>query len=1006
METHSPSSTVSPQAFFSKLESLLVQKANEIQLAGRLGERLLSQQAELEAKIRELEEVQGLNQSTSSRARGVGGGEESDDEATGDVGEEARNRLAELENEVRNWETSNNEIFADLGVSSAGANGEDRVIQGQEIDLVSSPIDFGAPPVPPVPSIHSSETDSIGHSMRSAPATTTPSAAAASRRARNNAQHRANDIEFATEIGQSLLGEVRRLQALLSERDEQISKDRFEREALEGDLEELREAHKVQEGNIEKYKEENWNLEVQVQELRSSLAEAQDSHKKAEQERTRLTKQLATMRETVEQQKLESDKLRTQFDEFKQKHETDVARWGRDHATLAREKSDLQHSLETAKSELVKSKSRIGRVTSHGSHDFERLGGMDEEEEEEDEDEKDANGLMSERRKRRKTGDFHGPDSPSSIPDEKSELASSIIVHPTPENVAATQLLEDVLKVTDGAEAPESVDVLRSSLAQAHKQLLALRNVLKKESQTKMDLMKQLSERPVANGSAWEDEYDQVESSPTKMAGRGRGRGRGGRKRGGFRPAPSGLRRESTPDFEDEQDEDQHLTTNFADELGGADDDSIIEREEEWDGTDDLERSMRSETRFSLEGMDPAFMEFLRTRQEDDGSSAPQIAAKLGIGRQSADLSASAASRRSIASIIRDGDAQSEVSAVTHVPKPVTVDQETMTDFPEPEPKVVTVEVEKIVEVPKIIEIEKVVEVEKIVEKIVEVPKVVEVEKIVEKVVEKIVPAVIETPSTVPSSPPKELKEISIQTTPPPSPRTPTMPIPAISATSAMEDKVPVEVNHASTETDINQFTKETETQTEPSPSRPSSLPPRSRVDTLVASTPRPPAPVQLPSSVSNTSYASFDSARTSTPTQSIVGDRRDSIYTTRLSMDESVDGGGVTSDVESFEDAQESVGFHTPSHSISFGRSQPFDLNHMPAGRDSFDESETEDLTVLRGTDPSLEKLKRGTPAATSAVGLGPSAVPVVKVETVESGVQTDELILRPLSMYETNKR
>jgi hypothetical protein len=63
--------------------------------------------------------------------------------------------------------------------------------------------------------------------------------AQASRRAKRDqlASTRANDIEFATEIGQSLLTEVRRLQALLQERDEHIAEMSREKEGLAAALE-------------------------------------------------------------------------------------------------------------------------------------------------------------------------------------------------------------------------------------------------------------------------------------------------------------------------------------------------------------------------------------------------------------------------------------------------------------------------------------------------------------------------------------------------------------------------------------------------------------------------------------------------------------------------------------------------------------------------------------------------------------------------------------------------
>lgn len=53
------------------------------------------------------------------------------------------------------------------------------------------------------------------------------------RRQRNAQQNRALDMEFATEIGQNLLVEVRRLQSLLTERDRTITQMNEERDAWE-----------------------------------------------------------------------------------------------------------------------------------------------------------------------------------------------------------------------------------------------------------------------------------------------------------------------------------------------------------------------------------------------------------------------------------------------------------------------------------------------------------------------------------------------------------------------------------------------------------------------------------------------------------------------------------------------------------------------------------------------------------------------------------------------------
>ncbi len=69
-------------------------------------------------------------------------------------------------------------------------------------------------------------------------------------RRQRNAQHRALDMEFATEIGQNLLVEVRRLQALLSERDRALEKFGEEKESLDVERDGLIAAIRASDGNV------------------------------------------------------------------------------------------------------------------------------------------------------------------------------------------------------------------------------------------------------------------------------------------------------------------------------------------------------------------------------------------------------------------------------------------------------------------------------------------------------------------------------------------------------------------------------------------------------------------------------------------------------------------------------------------------------------------------------------------------------------------------------------
>ncbi|THH03317.1 hypothetical protein EW146_g10465, partial [Bondarzewia mesenterica] len=168
----------------------------------------------------------------------------------------------------------------------------------------------GTPPSPPFRNLDVSREEPD----RPKPAAGT-SAAQSSRRAKN-AAHRADDVEFAFEIGSGLLTEVRRLQSLLGERDKALQDMKEERDDLEKTVESLRDALKTQEQQTDKFKEENWNLEVTLQELRVQLGDAQSSVQRLEGEHKRLTRALNQSREATDQHKTESERLKNAFDEL------------------------------------------------------------------------------------------------------------------------------------------------------------------------------------------------------------------------------------------------------------------------------------------------------------------------------------------------------------------------------------------------------------------------------------------------------------------------------------------------------------------------------------------------------------------------------------------------------------------------------------------------------------------------------------------------------------------
>ena len=446
------------------------------------------------------------------------------------------------------------------------------------------------------------------------PSDATPASPSANRRQRN-AQHRANDIEFATEIGQSLLIEVRRLQALLSERDAQLAASRAEKDGMERSMESLASGLKSVEESLDKYREENWNLEVQNQEVRTQLTDLSGNFTKVESERARLVKELSSARETLDNQKLDNERLGNQLETMKNKHETDMANIRRTNAGLQREKSDIQAAFDTARNELATKGRGIKRSGSAASTSTMILsesghgpaGGSDVNGGDLDEDEEDVFGTT--RRgtlgNRRKTGDYlDSPGGPGSEFEDGSPLAR-------------------------GAPEMNETDKLRGNLSHAQKTIQTLRAALIREKEARMALKRKVKggEASVSDEEELDDDEDDAltqeddevnENDPSqarRQGGTGR-RGRGGRGRGIVIPRrgstligrlPRGVQpsRLSTEVSADDVD--------FSDGIDQADISVNSEQEElaSFREGDDDDRDALRASRSSLAAMDPAFADIL-----------------------------------------------------------------------------------------------------------------------------------------------------------------------------------------------------------------------------------------------------------------------------------------------------------------------------------------------------------------------------------------------------------
>ncbi|KAK4102755.1 hypothetical protein N658DRAFT_551220 [Parathielavia hyrcaniae] len=208
--------------------------------AGKLGTALVQQQKQLTEKLREVEQLQ----------------------SEAELAPELRQRLVEIEKDY-------NEVARD----SARA-----LLPKQRVPSNEAP---SSPFSPDGKTVAKRSVSPSKFETLAAPSPTKFSVP--NRKVRNQPASRIHDIEFAAEISTSLIAQVRSLQALLSEREEELKEVKFERSRLEIEAEGFQQRLKSLDESENKYKDENWNLETQIHELMAAQREAAEREKKLTQ---------------------------------------------------------------------------------------------------------------------------------------------------------------------------------------------------------------------------------------------------------------------------------------------------------------------------------------------------------------------------------------------------------------------------------------------------------------------------------------------------------------------------------------------------------------------------------------------------------------------------------------------------------------------------------------------------------------------------------------------------
>ncbi|QUC19889.1 uncharacterized protein UV8b_04130 [Ustilaginoidea virens] len=293
----------SPTQAKRALEAHLAETDRRLDEAGKLGTALVSQRKLLAEQLQQVQKLQ----------------------AEGELGPELRQKLVDIERE-----------YNDLARESA------RVFLPKQ-RVPSNEAHAGSPFVPD----GRSGRRSVSPSKFESQATGSPTKLGVpNRKLRNQPSNRVHDIEFAAEISTSLIAQVRNLQTLLSERDDELKGAQSEKTRLEIDLEGLQQRLKALDESEHRYKEENWNLETRLQEITTQQREAADREKKLTQALNLSNSSKSSTQKELDDAKLTQSKLTEQHAAAVKHLDIELGTAKRNMAMVESERAALQRKID------------------------------------------------------------------------------------------------------------------------------------------------------------------------------------------------------------------------------------------------------------------------------------------------------------------------------------------------------------------------------------------------------------------------------------------------------------------------------------------------------------------------------------------------------------------------------------------------------------------------------------------------------------------------------------
>lgn len=154
------------------------------------------------------------------------------------------------------------------------------------------------------------------------------------------------DIEFAVDINNSLITQVRQLQAVISERDEALKKATLEKSRLELEAEGFSQRLKSLDESEQRYKDENWSLETQTHELIAAAKHAAGREQKLQQVLALTTSEKSEAQRDLDDLKQTYDRIVEDFTITRKNHDSELSSLRKNVSLGETEKGLLQRKLE------------------------------------------------------------------------------------------------------------------------------------------------------------------------------------------------------------------------------------------------------------------------------------------------------------------------------------------------------------------------------------------------------------------------------------------------------------------------------------------------------------------------------------------------------------------------------------------------------------------------------------------------------------------------------------